>query len=138
MKKPFVALGLSISFALLSLGIIGMCLPRMPGIPFLLLSAIVFMHSSPSFISWFHKTPKTDSFIVDFIKERSMTRRNKIKVLTVTSLMLVALFFAFDSIVARIVIVAAAAAKYFFFYFCVYTNVEAGHGLTKEEAEGDE
>ncbi len=128
MKKPLATLGLVISSIVAVIGVVGLFAPRLPGLPLILFAAIGFMHTSPDFVSRFNRAPKESSYIDDLLRERSMTRRNKIRTLTVTSLLLIALFVITDSIVARILYAVFAVGKYWFFYFYIWTKVEDGHG----------
>ena len=128
MKKPLAALGVVISSIVAIVGIAGLFTPKLPGLPLILFAAIGLMQPSPDFVSRFNRTPRESSYIDDLLRERSMTRRNKIRTLSVTSLLLIVLFVITDSVVARILYAVFAVGKYWFFYFYIWTKVEDGHG----------
>ncbi|HPB67081.1 MAG TPA: DUF454 family protein [Spirochaetales bacterium] len=128
MKKPLATLGVVISSIVAIVGIAGLFTPKLPGLPLILFAAIGLMHTSPDFVSRFNRTPRESSYIDDLLRERSMTRRNKIRTLSVTSLLLIVLFVITDSVVARILYAVFAVGKYWFFYFYIWTKVEDGHG----------
>ncbi|MBU0926502.1 MAG: YbaN family protein [Spirochaetes bacterium] len=139
MKKPAMAACLVFGALSLCLGLIGLAYRPAHAAPFLFIAALCFMHCCPPFISWFKRLPVYRCYIDDFIRERSMTRRNKIKTLVAGTMILAIAFFAFDRLWAKIALALLAAVKYYYVIFCVWTNVEAGHGVSecKDDDERD-
>jgi len=138
MKKPVMRACFIAGFVSLGIGVAGFAFPAVPSGPFLFIAALFFMHCCPRFISWFKKTPICRCYIDDFIRERSMSRRNKIKTLVIGTLLLGAAFFALKPLWAKAMIVVLAVIKYYYIVFCVWTSIENGHGLCKEDADGDQ
>ena len=62
----------------LVLGIIGIFLPVLPTTPFLLLSATLFVHSSPRLYHWLLNQKHLGTYIRNFKERRSITLRTKI------------------------------------------------------------
>jgi len=131
-KKPVAAICTILAIVSLCTGIVALFVPMLPATPFLLLALASYMHCSPRFVSWFSSQPLYKCYIDDFLRERSMTRRNKIKTLVVGTLMIALSFFLMHALWARIMILAIMVVKYYYFVFCVWTKIEEGHGLRAE------
>lgn len=67
-----VAGGLSIL-----LGIIGIFLPIMPTVPFILLASACFGRASPRFQKWLHEHPYFGSMVKDWEEKRAIPRKAK-------------------------------------------------------------
>ncbi|MFI3292833.1 MAG: YbaN family protein [Rikenellaceae bacterium] len=74
MKILFIILG-SVS---LVLGIIGIVVPLLPTTPFLLLSATLYLHSSPRLYAWLLSTKYLGAYIRDYKEHRSVPLKSKI------------------------------------------------------------
>lgn len=74
MRFLFILLG-SIS---LVLGIIGIFLPILPTTPFLLLSATLYLHSSPKLYEWLIQQKHLGTYIRNFKEHRAIPQRTKI------------------------------------------------------------
>ncbi|MFI3282971.1 MAG: YbaN family protein [Rikenellaceae bacterium] len=73
MKIIFIILG-SIS---LVLGVVGIIVPLLPTTPFLLLSATLYLHSSPRLYTWLLSTKYLGDYIRDYREHRSIPRKSK-------------------------------------------------------------
>lgn len=82
MKPIFIFLG-TLS---LVLGVVGIILPVLPTTPFLLLSATLYMHSSPRMYHWLLNHKYFGSYINNYLKYRTISV--KIKVVAVSTLWL--------------------------------------------------
>lgn len=70
------------------LGTVGMVLPILPTVPFLMVSAFCFAKSSEKLNRWFKGTKLYKDNLEDFVAGRGMTRKTKIRIMvTVTLLM---------------------------------------------------
>ena len=129
MTKP-VATGLMALGALTFIvGAVAIFVPMVPSTPFFIACIVCLMHGSPRFVAWFSKKPIYSSYIDDFLRERSMTRRNKIKTLAVGTVAIGISFIILKPIWVRGLLVALTLAKYYYFIFCVWTKIEPGHGM---------
>ncbi|MFR9564575.1 MAG: YbaN family protein [Rikenellaceae bacterium] len=63
--------------ASLALGVIGIFVPLLPTTPFLLLSAALFLRSSPRLYSWLMRNPTLGEYIINYRENRSMPMRAK-------------------------------------------------------------
>ena len=73
MKIIYILLG----FLTLGLGLIGIILPILPTTPFLLLTLFFFAKGSTRFHTWFIQTNIYHKYLKTFAEERSMTRKQK-------------------------------------------------------------
>lgn len=70
------------------LGAVGAILPVMPAFPFLLLAAVCFAKSSERLDRWFRSTKLYKNDLESFVKSHGMTRRTKIKVMIMITLLM--------------------------------------------------
>lgn len=82
-KDPGKLLYLCLGFVGLGLGAIGAILPLLPAFPFLLMAAWGFGKSSDRLNSWFCGTRLYRENLQDWVRERGMTRKAKIRVMCV-------------------------------------------------------
>jgi len=132
MKKPVATVCAVAGFLSLCAGIVAVFIPGLPTTPFLLLAVLAYTHCSPRFASWFNRTPICRCYLDDFLRERSMTRRNKIKTLVIGTVMIGISFFRMEPVWAKALIIIVMAVKYYYFTFCVWTKIEDGHGVCAE------
>ena len=89
-KYLYIALG----FIALGLGIIGIILPVLPTTPFLLVTSYCFAKGSDRFHNWFINTKVYKKHLESFVKERAMTLKEKVVLLSFLNFMLlIALWF---------------------------------------------
>ena len=81
-KTVFIALG----FLFLGLGALGTVLPILPCFPFLLLASICFAKSSDRLYNWFISTNLYKQNLESFIQGKGMTKKAKIRIVSVISL----------------------------------------------------
>lgn len=113
MKYFYVTAG----FISMALGIIGILLPIMPTVPFLLFTAFCFGKGSKKFSDWFLSTRLYKFFLERFIKTRSMPLKLKIIVLAYVTIATIVLFFFISSTVLRAIMVTIVAGEYFILIF---------------------
>ena len=82
-KYFYITLGL-ISVVL---GAIGVILPILPTTPFLLLASFCFARGSDRFNNWFISTNLYKKHLESFVRERSMTLKDKICILAFSDFM---------------------------------------------------
>lgn len=71
-----------------ALGAIGTVLPILPTVPFLMLAAYCFARSSKRLNIWFQSTKLYKNNLEDFVAGRGMTRKCKIRVMTMVSILM--------------------------------------------------
>lgn len=83
-KTGWIVLGL----VGLSLGAAGAVLPVLPCVPFLLLAAVGFSKGSRKLHEWFVHTKLYKENLEDYVAGRGMTRKTKIRIMIVTTLLM--------------------------------------------------
>lgn len=104
------------------LGALGMVLPILPTVPFLLLAAFCFARSSERLNNWFIGTKLYKNNLESYVKGKGMTRKTKIKIMvTVTVLMTVGFIMMDQVLVGRIVLACVWVFHILYFVFGVKT-----------------
>lgn len=83
-KTGWIVLGL----VGLSLGAAGAVLPMLPCVPFLLLAAVGFSKGSRKMHEWFVHTKIYKENLEDYVAGRGMIRKTKIRIMIVTTLLM--------------------------------------------------
>ncbi len=115
---------LIIGFLFFGLGAIGVLCPVLPTTPFLLVASYCFARGSKRFNDWFLSTKIYQKHLDSFVKERAMTLKTKISLLSFASAMLILAFCLVDVIYARILIIAVMIFKYYYFICRIKTIQE--------------
>lgn len=94
-------------FISLAFGVLGIFVPGLPSTPFLLLAAFLFARGSARIHHWLLTNRFVGSYITEWNQTKGLTRRTKIKSVTLMALVLViSLVFMTKTIVLKIIIVA--------------------------------
>lgn len=87
------------------LGAVGVVLPILPTVPFLLLAAFCFARSSEKLNRWFTGTKLYQKNLESYVKGQGMTRGTKVRIMvTVTILMAIGFAMMHEVFVGRIVL----------------------------------
>jgi uncharacterized protein len=108
-------------FLSLGLGIIGIVLPVLPTTPLFLLAAFCFVKGSEKFDVWFKGTKLYKKYLEDFVKERSMTLKQKLTILLFADAMIAIPFLILDSILIKILLLIVVLYKYYYFTYKIKT-----------------
>ncbi|EEH96905.1 MULTISPECIES: YbaN family protein [Clostridium] len=103
------------------LGAIGVVFPILPTTPFLLLASYCFAKGSDRFNTWFIGTKLYKKHLESFVKERSMTLKEKICILAFADFMLAFPLILIDSLFMKGVIVVLILCKFYYFIFRIKT-----------------
>ena len=104
------------------LGALGVVLPILPTVPFLLLAAFCFARSSERLNNWFIGTKLYKNNLESYVKGKGMTRKTKIKIMvTVTVLMAIGFIMMDQVLVGRIVLTCVWVFHILYFVFGVKT-----------------
>lgn len=120
MKIIFVTLG----FISVSIGAIGAVLPVLPTTPFLLLGSYFFAKGSDRFNNWLKGTRLYKENLESFERDRSMTRRTKLKISALSSSMIWLSVFMVDSPYLKVMLIAIDLFKHYYFIFRIKTKEE--------------
>jgi len=108
----------------MSVGMVGVVVPVLPTTPFLILASVCFVKGSEKFDSWFKTTKVYKNYAEDFIRERAMTLKRKIKLMIISDSMLAFPLIILDNIYIKLFIVLVIIAKYYYFFAIVRTKKE--------------
>lgn len=117
-KKYFY---ITLGFIALGLGIIGVILPILPTTPFLLLTSFCFAKGSERFHIWFINTKIYKKHLESFVRERAMTLKQKVVLLSFVNFMLAFPLILVDVLPMRITIIVLIIIKLYYFIFKVKT-----------------
>lgn len=120
--KLFNLIFIMLGIIFMSIGIVGIIVPVLPTTPFLILASLFFVKGSKKFDSWFRNTKLYKDYAEDFIKDRSMTLKRKIRIMLISDLMLAFPLVNIDDIYLRSFIVLIAILKYYYFIFKIKTR----------------
>ena len=120
MKLIYILLG----FIFTGIGAIGVVLPILPTTPFLLLALFFLTKGSSRVENWFKQTKLYKNHLDDFVKERSMTLKTKVMLLSFASTMLMIAFFMMENLYGRITILILIVIKYYYVIFKIKTIKE--------------
>lgn len=108
----------------MSIGMVGVVVPVLPTTPFIILASVCFVKGSERFDRWFKGTKIYKDYAEDFIRDRSMTLKRKIKLMIISDLMLAFPLIILDSIYIKLFIVLVIIAKYYYFFGVIKTKRE--------------
>ena len=117
-KKYFY---ITLGFITLGLGLIGVILPILPTTPFLLVTSFCFAKGSERFHSWFTNANIYKKHLESFVKERAMTLKQKVVLLSFVNFMLAFPLILVDVLPMRITIIVLIIIKLYYFIFRVKT-----------------
>lgn len=119
MKTIYIILGcLS-----LGLGALGTMLPVLPTVPFLLFAAFCFGKSSERLHTWFTGTQLYKNNLESYVKDRVMTRRAKLRIMTIVTITMTVGFIMMDQApVGRMVLVAVWLFHVYYFVCRIKTG----------------
>ncbi len=118
MNYLFIALG----FICMGIGAIGIFLPILPTVPFLLLSSICFAKGNERFHHWFKNTKLYKNNLESFENDRSMTWKTKWCILIPVTILLMIAFLLMNNRYGRAAILILIIIKYYFFLFKIKTK----------------
>jgi Uncharacterized protein conserved in bacteria len=118
-KKGFY---LILGFISLALGAIGAILPILPTTPFLLLSAFCFTQSSERLHNWFIQTKLYQNNLKTLVKGQGMTKKAKIRVVSMVTLtMLLGFILMGGTVIGRVILVIVWICHLLYFILGVKT-----------------
>lgn len=121
MSKIIKLLYIIVGFIALGLGVLGLVLPVLPTTPLLLLASYCFVKGSERFEHWFKGTTLYKRHLETFVKERSMTLKQKSTILLFADVMIAIPFIILDSLFVRIMLVLIVFYKYYYFIYKIKT-----------------
>ncbi|WP_346726693.1 YbaN family protein [Bacillus suaedaesalsae] len=121
-KVIYILLG----FIFMGLGMIGIVLPLLPTTPLLLLASFFFVKGSSKFEKWFKGTNVYKNHLEEFVKNRAMTRKQKLTILLFADFMIAIPFFLTDSNLVKVFLLLIVVYKYYYFITKIKTIKKLG------------
>ena len=112
---------ITLGFLALGIGLIGVILPILPTTPFLLVTSFCFARGSERFHTWFTNSNIYKKHLESFVKERAMTLKQKVVLLSFVNFMLAFPLILVDVLPMRITIIVLIIIKLYYFTFKVRT-----------------
>lgn len=79
---------LGVGFVSLGFGMIGVVIPLLPTVPFLMLSAWCFARGSKKVNDWFKKTKIYKTYLESYVKGEGMSIKTKVSIMAMVTLLL--------------------------------------------------
>ena len=117
MKYLYIAPGL-LSMAV---GAVGVVLPLLPTVPFLLLASFFFAKGSDRFHNWFKSTKLYKNHLESFVFNVILLFFSKLSIVLPVSFMLCMAFLMMHNSIGRATIVVLLIVKYYYFIFKIKT-----------------
>ena len=105
----------------LLLGTIGILLPVLPTVPFLILTSYCFARGSSRFDTWFKSSKIYIKYLESFVTNKSMTLKQKIYTSTFADIMIAFPLIILDNLYIKLFLIAVVIFKYYYFIFKVKT-----------------
>lgn len=105
----------------LLLGSIGILLPVLPTVPFLILTSYCFARGSSRFDTWFKSSKIYKKYLESFVTNKSMTLKQKIYTSTFADIMIAFPLIILDNLYIKLFLIAVVIFKYYYFTFKVKT-----------------
>lgn len=121
MKKIKSLIFIFLGLISLGMGIVGIILPILPTVPFLLLTSFFFAKGSEKFNRWFLSTKIYQKHLDGFVKNKVMTIKSELLLLSLVSLMLFSSMWLIDKLIVSIVLTILIVIKYLYFIFSIKT-----------------
>lgn len=109
-----------------TIGAVGVFLPIVPTTPFLILASFCFAKGSDRFDRWLKSTKLYKNYAEDFVKDRSMTMKRKLKILLMADFMIAFPFVILNNLYIRFGLLVLVSIKYYYFIFVIKTK-ESDH-----------
>jgi len=99
----------------LGIGSIGIVLPILPTVAFLLIASICFVNSSEKLNVWFEKSKNYQKHLRGFIEKKGMIMKEKLTLLIPVNIMLITYMVIHDNLLMRLTISFLIIVKLIFF-----------------------
>ncbi len=123
-----------LGFLFFGLGAVGVFLPILPTVPFLLLASFFFAKGSKRFHRWFLSTRLYKKHLESFAESREMTLKTKVYILVFSSSMMALAFYFSGHVHVRILLAVLVIIKYYYFIFKIKTKRDKNEGCKGRES----
>ena len=125
MKKSLHIFWISLGFLCLGLGTLGICIPVLPTVPFYMATVFCFAKGSERLHRWFLGTGLYKKHLESFTKNKEMTLKAKLSVISTVTLLMAFDFYIMHNVpVGRICLIMVWLAHMFYFALRIKTVKE--------------
>ncbi|WP_280139960.1 DUF454 family protein [Mesobacillus persicus] len=110
-----------LGFLFMGLGMLGVILPLLPTTPLLLLALFFFVKGSARFEAWFKETNIYKKHLEGFVRDKSMTLKQKMSINLFADVMIAIPFFIMDNLWIRLLLLGVVGYKYYYFFTKIKT-----------------
>ncbi|MEQ2526845.1 DUF454 domain-containing protein [Robertmurraya yapensis] len=121
-KKLINVIFIVAGFLSLGIGLLGIILPVVPTTPLLLLASFCFMKGSKRFEAWFKGTKIYKKYLEQFVKNKTMTLKQKVILNLFADSMIAIGFFSVDNWIVRSILILTVIYKYYYFFTKIETR----------------
>lgn len=112
------------------LGAVGVTIPLLPSIPFLLLAAFCFAKSSQRLYNWYIGTKLYKNHLQSYVRGQGMTWNTKLRIITIVTVAITLGFLLMrNAPVGRVILSAVWLGHILFFIFGVKTITQKTHNF---------
>lgn len=108
-------------FIFMTIGFLGVILPLLPSIPFLILASICFFRGSEKLDAWFKGTRLYKKQVEPYLRDRALTLKQKIWINIVADSMILMSIFIVGFLWLKILLVLIALYKHYYFIYKIKT-----------------
>lgn len=105
----------------LGIGVLGIILPLLPGIPFLIFATFCFAKSSRRLDRRFRRTTLYKKYVRAFLYNKGLTRKEKIRINLIADFFIVMSIFMVDILIVKILLIILALYKHYYFMVRIKT-----------------
>lgn len=118
-----------IGFFFFGLGIAGMILPVIPGLPFFLVSSYCFAKSSKRIEDWFKSTKVYENYVLAFREKKGMTLKEKIRINVIADAFIIFSIYKVEILWVRVLMITLGLSKHYYFTFKMKTIKPADENI---------
>lgn len=108
-------------FISFGIGVAGVVLPVIPGLPFFLVSSYCFAKSSQRIENWFKETKAYKKYVLAFREKKGMYLKEKIRINLIADSCIIYSIFIVEFLWVRCLMVALGLYKHYYFFFKMKT-----------------
>ncbi|TWT13184.1 YbaN family protein [Planomicrobium sp. CPCC 101079] len=105
----------TLGFLFLGIGLAGVVLPLLPGVPFILLASFCFAKGSKRIDRWFKSTTVYDKYVEGFRQNRGLTLKEKIRINLIADFFILCSVYFVNILIIQVILVLLALVKHYYF-----------------------
>lgn len=135
MKKSIKIFWMFFGFVCLGLGTAGVVFPFLPTVPFYMATVFCFAKSSRKLHDWFTGTELYKKNLDSFVRQRAMTMKTKLRVVSMVSVVMGAGFLFMKDVPAGRICLTVVWLFHLFYFFLGIQTIPAQTDMEKQEIQ---